>query len=206
MLMVDMTSLSYCAFVFRTEALLNMQDSDIHSCEDGLKDHINKVKTLLEELECLVEDVYAITLTANISALKVSDSHTIDSKLTIDSCIIGVEVSVQTFPFTNHLHSVLFNREYLAVYNDEVRWKPGNMLHLLQEDKSADQLDSDVFLVTVMIIVHNMLELDYAMQENIVGALSLKTLPSELEGYCLMWDLRPYIDDDVMHLAWEMCP
>ncbi|RCV17707.1 hypothetical protein SETIT_3G241100v2 [Setaria italica] len=163
MLMVDMTSLSYCAFVFRTEALLNMQDSDIHSCEDGLKDHINKVKTLLEELECLVEDVYAITLTANISALKVSDSHTIDSKLTIDSCIIG-------------------------------------------EDKSADQLDSDVFLVTVMIIVHNMLELDYAMQENIVGALSLKTLPSELEGYCLMWDLRPYIDDDVMHLAWEMCP
>uniref|UniRef100_K3ZEX8 DUF7795 domain-containing protein n=1 Tax=Setaria italica TaxID=4555 RepID=K3ZEX8_SETIT len=180
--------------------------NQLHSCEDGLKDHINKVKTLLEELECLVEDVYAITLTANISALKVSDSHTIDSKLTIDSCIIGVEVSVQTFPFTNHLHSVLFNREYLAVYNDEVRWKPGNMLHLLQEDKSADQLDSDVFLVTVMIIVHNMLELDYAMQENIVGALSLKTLPSELEGYCLMWDLRPYIDDDVMHLAWEMCP
>jgi len=77
---------------------------------------------------------------------------------------------------------------------------------LLQEDKNADQLDSDVLLITVMVVVRNMLKLDYTMQENIVGALSLNTLPLELEGYCLMWDLRPYIDDDMMHLAWEMCP
>jgi hypothetical protein len=43
---------------------------------------------------------------------------------------------------------------------------------------------------------------DYiSLQENIVRALSLKTVPSD----CLMWDLRPYIDDNVRHLAWEMC-
>ncbi|OEL19543.1 hypothetical protein BAE44_0019438, partial [Dichanthelium oligosanthes] len=113
-----------------------------------------------------------------------------------------------------------------------------------KEYKSADQLDSDVSPIAVMVIVRNMLKLDYKMQvncvhmsecsftlllyilghpnsislslliredyislqENIVGALSLNTLSSELEGYCLMWDLRPYIDDNVMHLAWEMCP
>ncbi|PVH62376.1 hypothetical protein PAHAL_3G278800 [Panicum hallii] len=109
--------------------------NQLHSCEDGLKDHINKV----------------------------SDSHSIKNKLTTESCIIG-------------------------------------------EDKSADQLDSDVLLVTVMVIVRNMLKLDYTMQEIIVGALSINMLPLELEGYCLMWDLRPYIDDDMMHLALEMCP
>jgi hypothetical protein len=58
----------------------------------------------------------------------------------------------------------------------------------------------------VMAMVRNMLKLDYTMQEKIVTALSLKTPASELEGYCLMWDLRPYIDDDVMRLAWNMCP
>jgi hypothetical protein len=87
-----------------------------------------------------------------------------------------------------------------------------------------------------MVIVRNMLKLDYAMQvirahvsecylfaghvspfwlkkylplplqEKIVNALSLKTSSSELQGYCLMWDLRPFMEDDVMHLAWKMCP
>ncbi|PVH62375.1 hypothetical protein PAHAL_3G278800 [Panicum hallii] len=115
--------------------LVRFHQELVHSCEDGLKDHINKV----------------------------SDSHSIKNKLTTESCIIG-------------------------------------------EDKSADQLDSDVLLVTVMVIVRNMLKLDYTMQEIIVGALSINMLPLELEGYCLMWDLRPYIDDDMMHLALEMCP
>ncbi|CAN6286216.1 unnamed protein product [Urochloa humidicola] len=142
----------------------------LRSCEDGLKDHIHKVKTLLEELECLVEDVYGLTLTASLSALEVSDSHSIDNKLTTESCIMeGVST-------------------------------------LQEEDKSADQLDSDVSFVTVMVMVLNMLKLDYTMQEKIVSALSLKTPSSELQGYCLMWDIRPFIDDNVMHLAWKMCP
>jgi hypothetical protein len=44
------------------------------------------------------------------------------------------------------------------------------------------------------------------LQEKIVNALSLKTSSSELQGYRLMWDLRPFMEDDVMHLAWKMCP
>ncbi|XP_025793360.1 uncharacterized protein LOC112874319 isoform X2 [Panicum hallii] len=138
--------------------------NQLRSCEDGLKDHINKVKALLEELECLVEDIYGITLTASLSALKVSDSHSIDSKLTTESCIME------------------------------------------EEDKSVDELDSDVSYVTVMVIIRNMLKLDYMMQERIISALSIKTPSLELQSYCLMWDLRPYIDDNVMHLAWKMCP
>ena len=68
------------------------------------------VKNLLEELECLVDDVYGITLTANFSALKVSDSHSIENKLTTESCIIGVEVSVPIFPFTKPLLQCSFEQ------------------------------------------------------------------------------------------------
>ncbi|KAK8443704.1 hypothetical protein SEVIR_9G016900v4 [Setaria viridis] len=133
---------------------------------------IISTKALLEELECLVEDVYGITLTASLSALEVSDCHSIDNKLTTESCIIEME----------------------GVSTPQ------------EEDKNTDQLDSDVSFVTVMVIVRNMLKLDYMMQEKIVNALSLKTPSSELQGYCLMWDLRPFIEDNVMHLAWKMCP
>jgi hypothetical protein len=49
-------------------------------------------KALLEELECLVEGVYGITLTTSLSALKVSDSHSIGNKLTTESCIMEMEV------------------------------------------------------------------------------------------------------------------
>ncbi|XP_062212977.1 uncharacterized protein LOC133913751 isoform X2 [Phragmites australis] len=143
--------------------LVRFHQELVCSCEDGLKDHINKVKTLLEELECLVEDVYGITLTASLSALEVSDSPSIDNKLKNEPCF-------------------------------------------MEEKQQADQLDSDVSLVTVMVIVHKMLKLDYMMQEKIVSALSPKTPSSELEGYCLMWDLRPYVDDNMMHLAWTMSP
>ncbi|NP_001147378.2 uncharacterized protein LOC100280986 [Zea mays] len=137
--------------------------NQLSSSEAGLKDHIKKAKTLLEELECLVENVYGITLTSSLSALEVSDSHCLDNM-------------------------------------------PSTDCYAMEEDKRADHLDMDVSLVTVMAMVRNMLKLDYTMQEKIVTALSLKTPASELEGYCLMWDLRPYIDDDVMRLAWNMCP
>jgi hypothetical protein len=46
----------------------------------------------------------------------------------------------------------------------------------------------------------------FTLQEKTVNALSLKTPSSEFEGYCLMWDLRSYMDDNVMDLAWKMCP
>uniref|UniRef100_A0A0A9DPZ1 DUF7795 domain-containing protein n=1 Tax=Arundo donax TaxID=35708 RepID=A0A0A9DPZ1_ARUDO len=138
--------------------------NQFRSCKDGLNNHINKAKTLLEELECLVKDVYGITLTASLSALKTSDSSSIDNKLNNESCFVE------------------------------------------EEDESADQLDTDVSLVTMMVIVCKMLKLDYTMQEKIVRALSLKTPSSDLEGYCLMWELRPYVDDNAMHPAWKMCP
>jgi hypothetical protein len=71
------------------------------------------------------------------------------------------------------------------------------------EQQSGDLLDKAVSCASVMVLVHNMLKLDYTMQEKIVKALCIKTASSELEGYCQMWDLRPYIDDNVIQLAWQ---
>ncbi|KAL5684323.1 hypothetical protein ACJX0J_010708, partial [Zea mays] len=58
--------------------------NQLSSSEAGLKDHIKKAKTLLEELECLVENVYGITLTSSLSALEVSDSHCLDNMPSTD--------------------------------------------------------------------------------------------------------------------------
>ncbi|XP_006657608.1 uncharacterized protein LOC102705544 isoform X2 [Oryza brachyantha] len=74
------------------------------------------------------------------------------------------------------------------------------------EQQPGDLLDSAVSCASVMVLVHNMLKMDYMMQEKIVHALCIKTSSSELEVYCQMWDLRPYIDDNVMRLAWQFVP
>uniref|UniRef100_A0ACD5YSF9 Uncharacterized protein n=1 Tax=Avena sativa TaxID=4498 RepID=A0ACD5YSF9_AVESA len=89
----------------------------LHSCERELECYINEANVVLKRLECLVEDAYDATLTANLSAVKVLDYSSADSK----------------------------------------------MKHEKQE-QPADQLDRDSSLVTVMILVHNMLKLDYTMQ------------------------------------------
>lgn len=52
-------------------------------------------------------------------------------------------------------------------------------------------------------IIYSMVTQDYAMQEKIVLSLSLDTLSGELEGYYLMWSLRPFINDEIMNQAWK---
>ncbi|KAJ3709232.1 hypothetical protein LUZ61_012937 [Rhynchospora tenuis] len=63
-----------------------------------------------------------------------------------------------------------------------------------------------VSYATMMMVIYSMLKLDFTMQEKIVRSLSLTTSLSELETYCQMWDLRPYVDDDMMRHAWKSLP
>ncbi|XP_017231168.1 uncharacterized protein LOC108205672 isoform X2 [Daucus carota subsp. sativus] len=57
---------------------------------------------------------------------------------------------------------------------------------------------------TMMAVIYSMVKQDYFMQEKIVSALNLNSSFEELESYSLMWSLRPYIDDEVMHQAWRL--
>lgn len=58
----------------------------------------------------------------------------------------------------------------------------------------------------LMGIIYSMVKQDYVMQERIVNSLNLKSLSGELESYCVMWSLRPFIMDEVMHHAWRLIP
>ncbi|KAJ4957630.1 hypothetical protein NE237_024741 [Protea cynaroides] len=59
---------------------------------------------------------------------------------------------------------------------------------------------------SIMGTIYNMVKQDYMMQEKIISSLSLKSSSAELESYCLMWSLRPFINDDIMHQAWKLIP
>ncbi|KAJ7943813.1 FAD-binding protein [Quillaja saponaria] len=59
---------------------------------------------------------------------------------------------------------------------------------------------------TLMAIIYSMVKQDYVMQEKIISALNMKSSSGELESYCLMWSLRPYINEEVMHQAWKHIP
>ncbi|KAK9110810.1 hypothetical protein Sjap_018870 [Stephania japonica] len=57
--------------------------------------------------------------------------------------------------------------------------------------------------VAMMGIIYNMLKQDYTMEEKIVSSLKLSSQLEQLDSYCKMWSLRPYINDDIMHQAWR---
>ncbi|WOL11518.1 hypothetical protein Cni_G20281 [Canna indica] len=136
---------------------------NLHTCTQGLQDHLNKVETLVNELVCLMEDAFSIIRAANTSFLALLDDSS------------GEEM----------LHQVLSSEEETLPKH----------LH-----------DTSISQFIIMKAISDMLKLDYAMQRNIVQALNLKTSSPELESYCLMWDLHPYINDDVMHEAWRLVP
>uniref|UniRef100_A0A804IC01 DUF7795 domain-containing protein n=1 Tax=Musa acuminata subsp. malaccensis TaxID=214687 RepID=A0A804IC01_MUSAM len=88
-----------------------------------------------------------------------------------------------------------------------------NISALLDDTPSEEMLclvlsfeEETISQVIIMRVISHMLKLDCDMQKNIVRALNLKTSSPELESYRLMWDLHPYINVDVMHLAWRLVP
>ncbi|CAI0557407.1 unnamed protein product [Linum tenue] len=78
--------------------------------------------------------------------------------------------------------------------------------HLHQEEPSLGDLQQRevMFISSSVGIIYSMLKQDYVMQEKIVGSLNLNSTPGELESYCLMWSLRPYVNDEIMLQAWRL--
>ncbi|CAL5197162.1 unnamed protein product [Lathyrus oleraceus] len=58
-------------------------------------------------------------------------------------------------------------------------------------------------LAALMVAIYGMVQQDYLMQDRIVSALDLNVSSEELESYCLMWSLRPFINDELVHEAWK---
>ncbi|KAJ6810131.1 uncharacterized protein M6B38_157090 [Iris pallida] len=136
---------------------------NIHSCRQGLEDHLTKVKHLLDELETLKKEAMDIAWMVNDSSSRTFDPNFDD----------GVEYEGLPLEEGNTMDS-------MGIQNKSISY------------------------ATLMTVVYNMLKLDYAMQEKIISSVSLMDTSSEqVESYCTMWDLRPYVDDNVMRQAWK---
>ncbi|XP_052205068.1 uncharacterized protein LOC127809929 [Diospyros lotus] len=59
---------------------------------------------------------------------------------------------------------------------------------------------------TTMGVIYSMVKQDFNMQEKIISSLNLKSSSGELESYNLMWSLRPFVNDEIMHQAWRFIP
>ncbi|GAB4840302.1 hypothetical protein Ancab_021066 [Ancistrocladus abbreviatus] len=71
-----------------------------------------------------------------------------------------------------------------------------------QEEILLPSKDLDVAdYASLMAVMCCMVKQDFMMQEKIISSLNLQTSTEELESYCLMWSLRPFINDDIIHLA-----
>lgn len=139
---------------------------NIHSCRQGLEDHLTKVKLLLDELETLKKEAMDI-------AWMVNDSSSLTFDPNFDD---GVEYEGLPLEEGNTMDS-------MGIQNKVISY------------------------ATLMTVVYNMLKLDYAMQEKIISSVGLMDTSSEqVESYCTMWDLRPYVDDNIMGQAWKCVP
>lgn len=89
--------------------------------------------------------------------------------------------------------------------------KTGNALCMTSDDQleteiqaseaiGSEKLDG-VGCASYMAVIYSMVKQDYVMQEKIVSSLSFKSSSGELESYCLMWSLRPFINDDIIRQA-----
>ncbi|XVF59166.1 hypothetical protein PTKIN_Ptkin07bG0253900 [Pterospermum kingtungense] len=138
--------------------------SKLRTCLLGLQDHLIKVKSILDDLKCLLEDATAALETANEHLSPLLEMESVDG--------LDLQESSSEDKITSYHLRKLEVTDYAAL----------------------------------MGIVYNMVKQDCVMQDKIVSSLNLKSSSEELESYCLMWSLRPYINDQIMHLAWKLIP
>ncbi|WVZ18217.1 hypothetical protein V8G54_005539 [Vigna mungo] len=128
------------------------------------------------------------------------------------------EVHSCTQGLCNHIRKELTSHVYFAAKEilNELEGLLGDVTSAIQTTDGKllafSGLDFDVELIEqvtyndlamVMAFIYSMVKQDYLMQEKIVSALDLKMSLEELESYCQMWSLRPFINDEIVHGAWE---
>ncbi|KAG2409044.1 uncharacterized protein HKW66_Vig0038660 [Vigna angularis] len=139
-------------------------------------------KEILNELEGVLGDV--------TSAIQTTDGKL----LAFSGLDFDVELIEQATYNDLNRNCTFIQEEKDALYNSQ---SPD--VNTSKKKKSADV----THLAMVMAFIYSMVKQDYLMQEKIVSALDLKMSLEELESYCQMWSLRPFINDEIVHGAWE---
>ncbi|KAG6742942.1 hypothetical protein POTOM_053886 [Populus tomentosa] len=191
---------------------INVHDSiqntnKLHTCLLGLHNHLSKVisfgrvdcyaitclacylhlyaKSLLNELEHLLEDLSGEIKTANLCLPPLKNEDCGDQ--------LYQQITTDQNTWITKLLSRLVPNCLTCFY--------------LVEKSSFELGELEMTNYAVLMgIIYSMVKQDYVMQERIVNSLNLKSLSGELESYCVMWSLRPFIMDEVMHHAWRLIP
>ncbi|KAH7511663.1 hypothetical protein JRO89_XSUnG0181500 [Xanthoceras sorbifolium] len=153
----------WSSLLYFTLNVLNVR-AEVRTSLVGLHDHLIKARSILNELECLLEGVSAAIQTANKCFLPLWEkdlSNGLDQQNTSE--------------------------------------KDSSISSHLQEPEVTD-------FAALMGIIYSMVKQDYVMQERIVTSLNLESLSGELESYCMMWSLHPFINEEIMHQAWKLIP
>ncbi|RXI07966.1 hypothetical protein DVH24_014532 [Malus domestica] len=138
---------------------------EVHTCQLGLCDHLSKGRNVLNELECLLEEVNGAMRTA-MGNLPDFQGDSFADRLNEEACNGDKEEFTSSHPKRNEV----------------------------------------IDYVVVMGVIYSMVKQDYMMQERIVSALNPKSSSGELESYCLMWSLRPFINNEIKDYAWKLIP
>ncbi|BBH07086.1 hypothetical protein Prudu_018909 [Prunus dulcis] len=161
-----------------TQRLKSYIEAGCINSDDGVQ-NTNKCKSILNELECLMEDVNGAM--ENLSPFQ-DDSFAdrLNEEASTDDKIGKVYV---------HPYKLLGCMTSLPVEN------------LLAPEEIASSLpkrNEVTDYAECMGIIYSMVKQDYMMQERVVSALNAnKSSSGELESYCLMWSLRPFINSEV---------
>ncbi|KAK7302886.1 hypothetical protein RJT34_13783 [Clitoria ternatea] len=156
---------------------------EVHSCKCGLLNNIHKAFTV-----------------ANIQYFQVCFA----AKEILD------ELEGLLGDVTSAIHSTHENLITLSDLDFDVELNEQEENDALPHSDSPDvtttkrKKSTDVtHFAALMASIYSMVKQDCLMQGKIVSALDLKVSSEELGSYCQMWSLRPFINDEIVHQAWE---
>lgn len=148
--------------------------TNLGSCKQGLLHLIREVKVVLDELDDIKANVTNVAQRMHAKLSALSDPD-IDVKLNE----LRIDNDVDKNAACGH---------------------SGNTDVTATNSKEKTDYTNLAFL---MVGIYEMVQQDYLMQERIVSALDLNMSTEELENYCQMWSLHPFIDDEITHQAWK---
>ncbi|XP_062156172.1 uncharacterized protein LOC133864007 [Alnus glutinosa] len=138
----------------------------------------------------------------NISKLQTCKLGLLDHLSKANSMLSGVESLLEDV--TGAMQN--FNGTLSPINDEDFGDRLNEQATANTKEVASSQLQRLTDYAALMGIVYCMVKQDYVMQEKIVSALNFKASSVELESYCLMWSLRPFVNDEIMHQAWKLIP
>ncbi|CAI9090966.1 OLC1v1025866C1 [Oldenlandia corymbosa var. corymbosa] len=216
--------LDFMTRITKFEELVNAGNSFLVSFRQGL-DFLRRPPLNLKS-ELIGQIIKANQSKRLSSYLEAGCVNTHDSKQNISklrTCHLGLSDCLnQGKGLIKELESLLDDaKTVIEDYNEDLTNLQDKIVHCnldssgaianKEEQPLSDLQKPDITDYAILMgLIYGMVKQDYDMQtfkwlqEKIISSLSLKSSSVELESYCLMWSLRPFVDDDIMSKAWKL--